>query len=116
MPVLGPKEKRWVVLLGVLIWINASVFFAFMYTTIHYDNISPTAADESSGHIYPRYDKIHGRFVYLDKTAKDSELRFAWILGSLALCAAIVGLKVNSLYKHQVMPKRAAPWNHRWGP
>jgi hypothetical protein len=84
-----------------------------MYTTIHYDNISPTLADESSGHIYPRYDKIHGRYVYLDRAAKDSEVNFEWILVGLVLSCVLVGFKVNRLYKRPVMPKRVEPWNHR---
>jgi hypothetical protein len=57
----------------------------------------PLAADEATGHIYSRYDKIHGHYVYLDKTAKDSELDSSWILGTFAVCTVLVGLKVNSL-------------------
>ena len=96
--------------------IYALSFLFFVYTVFHYDNVSPTSADESSGHIYPSYDKIHGRYVYLNKAAKDSELNFAWVLGGLGLCVALVGLKINRLYKRTVMPKKVAPWNHRWGP
>src|SRR5579863_9219221 len=99
MPDLEPPHKRWAILLGILIWTSASIFLLFMYTTIHYDNISPTVADESSGHIYPRYDKVHGRYVYLDRAATNSELKFEWILGGLGLCGILVGFKVNRLYK-----------------
>jgi hypothetical protein len=95
MPDLATPQKPWLILLRLFIGIFAATFLFFLYTTIHFDSISPTAADESSGHIYRSYDKIHGRYVYLDKTAKDSELNFAWISGTLGFCSVLVGLKVN---------------------
>jgi hypothetical protein len=75
--------------LGLFVW--------FAYSTIHYDNISPTFPDEASGHVYPRYDKFHGRFVYVDKAAKDSETNFLWILAGSFLCLCPVALKVKRL-------------------
>jgi hypothetical protein len=82
-------------LLKILLGITLSIWLWFIYATIHYDNISPTVADESSGHIYPSYDKFHGRYVYLDRTAKNYELEIALAAGALFLCSALVILKVK---------------------
>jgi hypothetical protein len=97
MPALQDRQNRWLSLLKVLIGLYLALFVWFAYSTIHYDNISPTVADEASGHIYPRYDKFHGRYVYLDKTAKDAELDWLWILAGSFLCLCPVVLKVKRL-------------------
>ena len=94
---LRPQHQRWKILLKFLIAVTASIWLFFMYTVVHYDDISPTSVNEASGHIYPRYDKIHGRYVYLDKTAKDCEFNFEVVLRVFGICGIVVGLKISSL-------------------
>ena len=97
MPDLQSLQKRWLTLYKILMRTMLLSFILFLCTVFHHDSVSPTAPDEVSGHIYPRYDKIHSRYVYIDKAAKNSESNFIWFLATFFICNLLVYLRLKRL-------------------
>jgi len=69
---LTPQQKQ---LMWVLKWLFRASIQSFVLLgclTFYFYERSPTAADTTSGHVYPLYDKLHSRYVYLTELENNS--------------------------------------------
>jgi hypothetical protein len=91
------RQKRWLICSRILFGISFLLFVSYLCALTYHDITSPTTPDEASGYIYARFDKIHGRYIYLDEAGRDLESKATWCsFGSIAF-TFVIAAKVQSL-------------------
>ena len=58
--------------LRVLFWVAIINFLCLGALTFYYGMTCPTVASMESGHTYPFFDKIYGRYVYVTEAEQDA--------------------------------------------
>jgi hypothetical protein len=94
----------------------AGGFASFLFGISFYDRNLPNKPQPELGRIYSINN--HGLPLYL---TKHEELEQTWsfiLAGVLGVSAGIIDRLFDSFdrRKLEMLPKRRAPWNHRWGP
>jgi hypothetical protein len=91
-------------------------FAAFFFSISFYYRDLPSRPQPELGRTQPINN--HGVPLYL---TKQEELEQTWsfvLAGVLAVSVALIDRFFDPFErsKREALPKRAAPWNHRWGP
>jgi hypothetical protein len=73
----------------MLFWVSFLSCLCLMALTVYYGMTCPTVANLESGHIYPFFDKIYGRYVYVTETEKDA-LPIFGCFGATCVFACVV--------------------------
>ena len=89
MPDLTFQQTRWIVFLRVLFWTAILNFLCLGGVTCYYGITCPTVASVASGHIYPFFDKIYSRYVYVTQ-GEQNALSFLFFVGVGCVFACIV--------------------------
>jgi hypothetical protein len=88
LPDLTSQQKRSIDVSKVIFWFAIASFVFLGALTCFYGITCPTAADVMSGHTYPFFDKIYGRYVYVTEIEKDV-LDVLVCFGGACICAYV---------------------------
>jgi len=100
--------------IGIICVVGA--FTSFFFGISFYYRAFPSRPQPELGRTYPINN--HGFPLYL---TKQEELEQTWSFALAAVLAVSAGI-IDRLFdpfdrrKMEALPKRRAPWNHRWGP
>ena len=83
------QQKRWMAVLRVLFCSAVVSFLCLGALTCYYGMTCPTVSSVESGHIYPFFDKIYGRYVYVTK-AKQEALTILLCVGVGCVFASVL--------------------------
>ncbi|MGB7603646.1 MAG: hypothetical protein WBM24_25335 [Candidatus Sulfotelmatobacter sp.] len=72
MPDLTPQQKRMMSVLKWLFRVGILSFAVLGCLSFYFGEKAPTAANTTSGEVYPFYDKFHSNYVYLTEIESKS--------------------------------------------
>lgn len=92
------------------------LFATFFFGISFYYRDFPSRPQPELGRTHPINN--HGFLLYLTKQEEFEQTLSFVLAGVFAVSAAIIDRFVDPFErrKREALPKRVAPWNHRWGP
>jgi hypothetical protein len=102
LPELTPSQKRSTAILKVLFRTAIVTFVCLGILTCYYGLACPATANIESGNVYPFFDKIYGRYVFLTR----SEYYAPDVLVSIGVVCVFVYVLIDLELKRQLRAAR----------
>jgi hypothetical protein len=96
---LTPQQTQ---LMWVLKWLFRASILSFVLLgclILYFYEMSPTAADTASGHVYPYYDKLHSNYVYLTELESNSMSVLLCVGVGCVFCSIFIDFKLKRSVK-----------------